>query len=369
MSAVTIELRRRSAPGHEPPAGLVGRVQGAISAIPSPPFAEIFAPLDALRAKLIRLVAPRFRPLVVDREVRVAAFATFLLCTALVSTSLVPMWFLVVGPLVWGIPHVLSDLRYLVARPGYHRRPGVAVAVTAGLIAAGLGYTLRAALLGAAGALLFARTSWRRRLTGIGVLGALYAVAAWAGPLSDLVFAHLHNVIAVGFWWAWRPRVRRLHWLPLALFVVFSALILLGALDFMVTRVGLHAPWTGISARWLAYQLSPTMSGPWPTRMLVLYAFGQSVHYVVWMRLVPEEERPSATPRSFAQSFRALRVDVGSVVLWATAASILALLAWGAVSLGAARNGYLELAFFHGYLEIAAAALMWAEGRRAGAIG
>ena len=58
MSAVTIELRRRSAPGHEPPAGLVGRVQGAISAIPSPPFAEIFAPLDALRAKLIRLVAP-----------------------------------------------------------------------------------------------------------------------------------------------------------------------------------------------------------------------------------------------------------------------------------------------------------------------
>lgn len=364
------ELGGAPAPGEPPARGPLGRALRAIAALPAPPFAAIFAPLDTLRAKLIRLVAPRFRALVVDREVRVAAVAIFLLGTALVSTSLVPMWFLVIGPLVWGVPHVVSDLRYLVARPGYHRRPGIAIAVSAGIIAAGLGFTLRAALAGAAGALLFARASWRRRLAGISVLGALFAVTAWAGPLADLVFAHLHNVIAVGFWWAWRPRARKLHWVPLGMFAIMSALILVGALDFMVTRAGLHAPWTGISARWLAYQLSWTMSGPWPTRMLVLYAFGQSVHYVVWMRLVPEEERPSATPRSFAQSFRALQVDVGSVVLWATAFGVAAFLIWAAVaSLGAARNGYIQLAFFHGYLEIAAAALMWAEGRRAGVLG
>ncbi len=362
MSAVTVELGRA-------PSSRRGRLLRALDAIPAPPFDLVFAPLDIVRAHLLRFVAPRWRSLVVDREVRVTFFATCLLLSALVTTSLVPMWFLAIGPIVWGIPHVISDLRYLVARPGYHRRPGIAIAVTAGLIASGLGFTLRAALAGAAAALIFARTSWQRRAVGIGVLGVLFAITAWAGPLADLFFAHGHNAVAFGFWWAWRKRKGRLHWLPLAIFILGAALIVAGALDPWVTRMGLHARWTGLSVGSLAYQLSPTMHGPWPVRMLVLYAFGQSAHYVVWMRLVPEEERPSATPRSFAQSFRALRADVGPVVLWIMLAGIFALTAWAVTSLGAARNGYIQLAFFHGYLEIAAAALMWAEGRRAGEIG
>jgi hypothetical protein len=44
---------------------------------------------------------------------------------------------------------------------------------------------------------------------------------------------------------------------------------------------------------------------------------------------------------------------------------MIALAAWAAVSLGAARNGYIQMAFFHGYLELAAAALIWAEAKRA----
>lgn len=362
MPAVTLELGRGPSPRRS-------RVLRALDAIPAPPFDLLFAPLDRARAELLRFVAPRFRSLVVDREVRVTAFAACLLLSALVTTSLTPMWFLAIGPIVWGIPHVVSDLRYLVARPGYHKRPGVAIAVTAGLIAAGLGFTLRAALAGAAVALLFARASWQRRAIGIGLLSALFAVTAWAGPFADLVFAHGHNAVAFGFWWAWRRRRGRLHWLPLALFALGVVLILTGALDPLVTKVGLHARWTGLSVASLASQLSPTMQGPWPVRMLVLYAFGQSAHYVVWMRLIPEEERPSPTPRSFAQSFRALRSDVGSLLLWVTLASMLALAAFAMMNLGAARNGYIQWAFFHGYLEIAAAALMWAEGRRAGEIG
>jgi hypothetical protein len=366
MSAVTLELGG----GPQPREGSrAGRLARAIAAIPPPPFDRLFAPVDRLRARLLRFVAPRFRSLVVDREVRVTAFAACLLISALVTTSLVPVWFLAIGPIVWGVPHVVSDFRYLVARPGYHRRPGVAIAVLAGLVAASFGFTLRGALAGAAAALLFARTTKTRRAIGILVLGVLFALAAWGGRRADLVFAHGHNAVAFGFWWAWRRRARKLHFLPLALFVGGAALILLGALDPVVSRVGLHAPWTGLSMRSLAHQLSPTMHGPWPMRLIVLYAFGQSAHYVVWMRLVPEEERPSPTPRSFAQSFRALHADMGSVLLWITLASAVALLAWAFVSLGAARNGYLQLAFFHGYLEIAAAALMWAEGRRAGELG
>lgn len=365
MSALTLEL----GPGPSPREGSrAARLLRALAAIPPPPFDRLFAPFDRARAHILRFVAPRWRSLVVDREVRVTAFAACLLLSALVTTSLVPVWFLAIGPIVWGVPHVVSDLRYLVTRPGYHRRPGVVIAVVAGLVAASFGFTLRGALAGAAAALLFARASRARRAIGIAVLAALFVLAAWAGRRADLVFAHGHNAVAFGFWWAWRRRARRLHWIPLALFAGGALLILAGALDPVVTRAGLHAPWTGLSMRSLAYQLSPTMHGPWPMRLIVLYAFGQSAHYVVWMRLVPEEERPSPTPRSFAQSFRALRADVGSIVLWLTLASMVALLAWAVISLGAARNGYLQLAFFHGYVEIAAAALMWVEGRRAGEV-
>jgi hypothetical protein len=83
----------------------------------------------------------------------------------------------------------------------------------------------------------------------------------------------------------------------------------------------------------------------------------------VWLRLVPEDDRPSATPRSFLQSYRALRTDVGSIVLWIAVLSALGLAVWAAMSsVGQARNGYIQMAFFHGYLELAAAALLWAEG-------
>ena len=42
----------------------------------------------------------------------------------------------------------------------------------------------------------------------------------------------------------------------------------------------------------------------------------------------------------------------------------LGVLAWGLVDLGAARGGYLRLAAFHGYLELAVAARWLVEGRR-----
>jgi hypothetical protein len=39
----------------------------------------------------------------------------------------------------------------------------------------------------------------------------------------------------------------------------------------------------------------------------------------------------------------------------------LALAVWAAIDVGRARNGYIQIAFFHGYLELAAGALLWAE--------
>jgi hypothetical protein len=77
---------------------------------------------------------------------------------------------------------------------------------------------------------------------------------------------------------------------------------------------------------------------------------------------VPEDDRPSATPRSFTQSLRAIHADVGGPILWLALISAIALFSWAiARGIGAARDRYIDLAFFHAYLEIVAAAVLWAE--------
>jgi hypothetical protein len=336
----------------------------ALAAIPAPPIERLLAPADRVRSRLLRFFAPRARSLVVARDRRVALAASGLLLCALVSSSVIPMWLLALGPIVWGVPHIVSDVRYLVTRPGYHRRPWIMAAIGAGIIASGLGFGVRGALAGAGGALLLSRATPARRAAGIVVIGGLLALAQWAGWVADLVFAHAHNAVGVGLWWAWRRRQTRLHWLPLLLFAGGGAIILAGLTEPIVGwSHGFVAPWTGLTARSLALGLSPRPDGPIAVRLLMFYAFWQAAHYVVWLRLVPEDDRPSPTPRSYLQSYRALRADVGSVVLWIALLGAIAVALWAAVNVGQARNGYIQLAFFHGYLELAAVALLWGEAR------
>ena len=94
------------------------------------------------------------------------------------------------------------------------------------------------------------------------------------------------------------------------------------------------------------------------------------MHYVVWMRLIPEDD--SAEPRApivRAELPRAY-ADVGALVLWLALLGMIAFAVWAAFHVGHARNGYIQAAFFHGHLELVAGALLWAEaGDRAASIG
>ncbi len=51
-------------------------------------------------------------------------------------------------------------------------------------------------------------------------------------------------------------------------------------------------------------QLAPGLAEPWALRLVLLFAFAQAVHYGIWLRLIPEEDRPQPSPRTYAASFR-----------------------------------------------------------------
>src|SRR5262249_35032630 len=142
-----------------------------------------------------------------------------------------PLWMIALGPLLFGVPHVVADLRYVVVRPGYHRRLGLALSAVLGITASAFGLGLRGALLGGALALLFARGSVWRRATLLLLIGSAWYAVTLVGRFADLLLVHVHNAVAVAFLLLWRWPVRGARLALVAGWAALAALLLCGALD------------------------------------------------------------------------------------------------------------------------------------------
>jgi hypothetical protein len=333
--------------------------------------ARALAPLDALRARVYRAAAPLAAPLAADRGTRVTLTALASIAAALVLALAVPLTALVWAPVVLGVPHLVADLRYLVVRPGLHRRASSALGIGLPLTAVSVVPDSRIGLLAILGAILAARAPLRRRAAALAAFAPIYTIAAAFPFATDVALAHVHNFVAVALWLMWRaPEDGKgaLH-KGLPVFVAFAAwaLLAVGALGPLVATTG--GPLSeGALARTaaIAWALAP-FGGKASFHLVVAYVFAQGVHYGVWLRMVPEDDRPRPTPRPFAASYRALVADFGPVLLAVFALASVVILAWGALDAIAARAGYLRGALFHGHLELAALALALLERRRPGA--
>lgn len=320
----------------------------------------VLGPLDRLRWGFLKLLGPLARPLVRRRDLRVLAAGCGMVVFSAMATLISPFWLLALGPVLLGVPHLVADVRYLVLRPGLHRRRGGWLLVAVLLLLAGLGFHSVACGLAATGiAALISNGPWMRRLAALSFTGVLVAGAHAAGDAAGIIFAHLHNFIAVMLWWRWRPRcVPGQMTVPL-LFLAVSALLLTGWL----------APWAqgfvwqpeGLGPGYHVSFLAPGMAEPWATRLVLLFAFAQSVHYGVWLRLIPEDDRPQATPRTFRASARALTADLGTPLMIVSVLIAFGIAVWAVADLAAARENYLRMALFHGYLELIAATWLFVE--------
>jgi len=286
-------------------------------------------------------------------DLRLATIGAALVLAALVVTTVAPLWLIGLAPIALGVPHVLADVRYLVVRPGFHLRIALWITVLGGSIAAALGLGLAGGLLGAAGAIAFARAEKWKRAVGVVIAIALAAIAFRARYRADILFAHLHNVVAVGFFVAWRRRDVRANVLLVAVAVLGTALLLSGAADAALLRASI--PGNKLDWPTLVHALAPVADARLGMRLVATYAFLQCVHYVVWLHFVPRE-----SPRAD----RTLRRDLTWWILGPSIAVAVVIAAWATRDLAAARAGYLKLAFAHGFIELAAGAVLLVEGRR-----
>lgn len=312
----------------------------------------MFTPLDRARVRLLHATMPVSSYFASRRAERVAAVGVASILFALVGTALAPLWLLALGPILLGVPHLLADLRYCAVRPAWHRQPAMWIGVGVPLLAVAVTGQTAVGFAAVAGACAASSGPLARRMCVLAVAVAAAVACVWAGPHASLVLVHLHNFVAVLLWWRWRPDSTGLRRLPVAAFLGGSVLISSGALDQglgMLARVG---PLGG-DLQLHMQSLAPGLSGPLGLRVVLLFCFAQSVHYVIWLRLVPEDDRERPTPRSFRASWRALVDELGLLLPCAAIVLALGLAAWAVADLSAARLGYLRAAEFHVFLELA----------------
>ena len=318
--------------------------------------AALIALADRARTSSYR-VAMRVAPLRVvflDRQRRLTALCGVSLSLATLLALREPVASLFFGAALLGVPHLIAGARHV----GVRRKLGALTwCCAAGAFAVGLvvvtgtggewAWPVLISLMGL-GAVWEARG---RPLISLAVAG-LTATMALVPLLSILAVSHLHAASSLA-WVAKASRQRGLTVWPLvAAAALLTALALSGALDPLMS----DTPWVperAFQSILDEIQLTGFGAGPvWLKRAVFIYALGQSLHYAVWLRLMPEVDRSTPNPKPFAAQLASLRVDLGR---WFWPALGVAAIAAPAMLLGqgTARQLYFTLSFFHVGLEAA----------------
>jgi hypothetical protein len=336
----------------------------------APTFESIAAPLDHARSRLMRVVlATKVGAFVIARrDRRVAAQAAISVLVTFALVAFAPVFVLAVAPIVFGVPHVASDVRYLVLRRGVTREAIVTTIIFAALVTVTRAFDAGAVEMGllcawiAAAGVLGARASGKSDRAGITIVVAcaLAAIAIPHAQATRLVLAHAHNVIAIVVWLVLFRRAAKTAILPLALAGVAVIVLASGALP-----IGAHGAafgqTMGDATKWLA----PGLSGRAAVGLVLSFAFLQSMHYGVWLGWIPQEDVASEGTLSFRMSIRSIVRDFGPRGLAVVVVLSALVLAGAFVSMTRTRELYLSLATFHGYLEIAMLAYFMNSARRA----
>lgn len=317
----------------------------------------MLAVLDRLRRQWLALGGPLLAPLHRDQALRIALLTAAGVVSSFALTLLAPLVLFTLSPLLLGVPHLVSDVRYLVVQPALHRMPRLAFSITLPLLSLWLWPMPSVGLASALTAVLLSGVrTWRAGLVALLVSSAM-VLSYRFGWASSLAITHLHNVVAIGMAFLVFAPTLRAGLLPTVLYGLGSTALLSGVVDRVLLREA------ALAMRWVDLQeviwlYAPDgVSAAFAFRVVAWFVFSQSVHYVIWLRAIPDAARDRPGMRGFASSLRALHTEMGSAFL------VVAALVWGVLlllcfrSFEFARRVYLNVAAFHAYLEFAVLAL------------
>ena len=292
---------------------------------------------------------------------RIGAVSVAIALVAIASAR-APLWVYATTLALFGLPHVLVELRYVDERFSARLPRGTLTWLVCGLGAVALlrllafvgveGPLVRAelalgiGLVAVAAPLALARANPAGSALALLTAGGLLAGVVYA-PLETLVtMAPLHNLTPVGFL-AERLRGRRRRRALAAAFVVFFAVpaVMVGA-PFLPEVVS-GPPGTGdLSLHLGAFVPSPWIGSERGERLFAAAAYLQVMHYAVVLGVLPRLGGGDQRARALAPWPRGRTFALAVVVVGATAAGSFAM------DFSCARAGYAVFAAVHAWVEI-----------------
>ena len=324
-------------------------------------------PLDVIRQHLLSVLGPIARPFIRSRRLRVTTAAVIGFGLAAVFSLWIPLWQLALGPIIWGIPHILGDLRYLIVRQRLARSWGFWLLIVVPLAYFTYKPRVTTTMIALAGAGLLGfihhiqnrdtsnKPSLIRFASVILIASAGYIIAKAYPYHAHFTLLHAHNLITLGLWWSWRKREHYWELFPILMLIILSAMILF-AWDADSWRAShnhvVHGP-THLSMAYFERALASVLPEGWRPQWVALYGFLQSAHYLVWIRLIPEDDREAETPIPFKRSALRLLEDFGGWLILLSLLAMIALVIYAISSVSAARLTYLRWISAHASLEVA----------------
>ena len=315
--------------------------------------------LDSCRVSLLRLtLKPKLlRALYSQTHTRLAAGLLFTIACTLPLAFLRPELLLAFGPLIFGYPHLIASYRFtpeLKCFALFLVMTAVAVFLHLAKFGSPLPFGVLQMVVATITLLIVRRGQWKSMGLAI-VVCAVMVKLAWLEPLIFVGGSLLlHNWVAFFYWIkVARTSVRRkVAGLSTLLFLVIHYLVLNGNLDAWIPMIDGQVQFMGNveNTAWMLASWS-TDAVVW-YRFLVLYVFGLSVHYFVWLRAIPESRKVSEHPSSFRLIAQDLQASLGKrIFVFTLLLSAGGIILW-LISMPLGAKVYFEIAILHGSLEL-----------------
>ena len=338
--------------------------------------------LDHCRACFLRitLAFEPVRKIFVNRALRLFFFICFSLTLNFFLSLAVPIWMLGLGPLILGTTHLFAVFRFVpkaitenTAKQISIARVSAAVVLLTGLarILQGNGWAIPdlpglfnawewLALLATFVCLGFF-LGWERKTLFVTLFSLLtLANCSWNYPLATAAVLMIgHNFVPFFYWMKMSKNPQELFVSVFAL-LVFSLIhvaFLTGLCDGLAHHLRMALPDFGpsLDPLFIAKQIFPKSNDfALLERAVSVFAFGQAVHYFLWIKVLPEQAIRQEVPLTFSQSKNQIVRDLGlsfsKLALVFTLGFIGFMLF---VKIGTLRDIYVAGVAAHGYAELA----------------
>lgn len=311
---------------------------------------------------------------------RIIGLSTAAFLWSLFGAIFFPVEFSFFGIVIYGIPHLLSSFRYskrmiqTESDDRFSEHFKIIVYCCLGIVAYRLLHSfnvirlpawmmLRAEVLAMMIMLPAMLWSFRKSILLLLIGAAIFlpfALVGWNYPIMTVgavVFSH--HFVAFYHWYKSAKHVsgRRIAISFFLAFVCANFLIFFGVFDNIYDTFGSAGdyPELGLSTLSIARQFfAESMTYETIVRFAMVFCLGQSMHFFIWLKAIPEQYHPHEHPPSLRQSYKLLLADVGEPTTRVTAflfvTSLVGWLVWSGTKL---RGFYFTLAVFHTYLEVA----------------